>query len=283
MAARAATGSSQRTKRQLAFDLIHCGSMYRAALLLILSVSLGLSGCGTLPNGKPDKRDRFERVNRSVYKFNVAVDHAVLRPAARAYVKVLPRPVRTSVSNFTSNLAYPVTMVNDFLQGKVADGVTDAARIVVNTTLGLGGLFDPASHMGLDRHDEDFGQTMGRWGVKSGPYVMLPFFGPSTVRDTFGMIPDYALTYEVISVNLITEDYISIPLFAIRQVDTRASLLDTDHVLDSTYDPYAFVRNAYLQRREYLIRDGDVPPEELFPDADTDSDPTDKPAGQTQK
>src|SRR5579862_6500405 len=124
--------------------------MQRAALLTLLLITFGVTGCATLPNGvKPDKRDRFERVNRSIYKFNTALDHAVLRPVARTYVKYLPQPVRSSINNFTSNLAYPITFSNDILQGKIADGVTDAARIIVNTTLGVGGLFDPATRMGL--------------------------------------------------------------------------------------------------------------------------------------
>jgi phospholipid-binding lipoprotein MlaA len=244
--------------------------MYRAAVLALLSITLGLAGCAARP-GKPDKRDRFERFNRSVYKFNTAVDHAVLRPVARAYVKSIPQPIRASINHFTTNLAYPITFANDVLQGKVADGVTDAARIVVNTTLGVGGLFDPATRMGLDRHDEDFGQTLGTWGVKSGPFLMLPLLGPSTVRDAFGLAPDYLLTYEIVGANLITNNAVSLSLFAVKEVDTRAQLLDADHVLESTYDPYAFVRNAYLQRREYLIHDGDVPAEDLFPDSDTDS------------
>jgi phospholipid-binding lipoprotein MlaA len=242
--------------------------MYRSALLALLLLNLALTGCAALP-GKPDPRDRFERFNRSVYKFNTAVDHAVLRPVARAYVKVLPRPVRTSINNFTTNFAYPTTVANDVFQGKFADGVTDAARIIVNTTLGIGGLFDPASRMGLDRHTQDFGITLGRWGVHSGPYLMLPLLGPSTVRDTVGLVPDYALTYEI-GTNLIDNNYVSAGLFVVAQIDRRAGVLDLDKIVDSAYDPYAFVRNAYLQRRNYLIK-GDENPEEMFPDADTDS------------
>lgn len=235
-------------------------------------MAFGVSGCASLPNGaKPDKADRFERANRSIYKFNTVLDHAILRPAARTYVRFIPRPIRTSINNFTSNLAYPITFTNDILQGKIGDGMTDAARIIVNTTLGIGGLFDPATPMGLDRHDEDFGQTLGRWGVKSGPYLMLPLLGPSTVRDAFGLVPDYVLTYEIVSRNLITNNGVAIGLYGLKVIDTRATLLDTDRILDNTYDPYAFLRNAYLQRREYQIHDGNVSPEEMFPDADTDS------------
>jgi phospholipid-binding lipoprotein MlaA len=251
--------------------------MYRAALLALLALNLGLTGCAALPNGKPDPRDRFERFNRSVYKFNSALDHAVLRPVARTYVKVLPQPVRTSINNFTTNLAYPTTVANDFFQGKVADGVSDAARIVVNTTIGIGGLFDPASHMGLDRHTQDFGITLGRWGVHSGPYLMLPFLGPSSVRDTVGLVPDYLLIYEIVSRNLITNNWVSGGLFVVTQIDRRSQLLDTDKILDSTFDPYAFLRSAYLQRRDYLIN-GDENPEEMFPDADTSVDSGSTPA-----
>lgn len=241
--------------------------MYRAALFAFLLLNLGMTGCAALPNGKHDPRDRFERFNRSVYKFNTALDHAVLRPAARTYVKYLPGRVRTSIGNFTSNLAYPTTVANDLFQGKVGDGVSDLARIVVNTTIGIGGLFDPATRMGLDRHSQDFGLTLGRWGVPSGPYLMLPLLGPSTVRDAAGLAPDYLLTYEVVSKYIITNNWVSGGLFVVNTVDKRASLLDTDKLLDAAYDPYAFVRTAYLQRRNYLLR-GEETPEDLLQDDD---------------
>jgi phospholipid-binding lipoprotein MlaA len=258
--------------------------MYRAALAALLLLNLGLSGCAALPTGKPDPRDRFERFNRSIYKFNTALDHAVLRPVAKAYVKVLPQPVRNSIGNFTTNLAYPSTVANDFFQGKVADGVSDAARIVVNSTIGIGGLFDPASHMGLERHTQDFGLTLGRWGVPSGPYLMLPLLGPSTVRDTVGLVPDYVLIYEIVSTHLITNNYAIWGLYGLAQIDRRARLLDLDKIVDSAYDPYAFTRSAYLQQRDYLIR-GEENPEEMFPDADTDSsdDKSAAPPAQTPK
>jgi phospholipid-binding lipoprotein MlaA len=245
--------------------------MYRVALLALLLLNLASTGCATLPNGKPAPRDRFERFNRSVYKFNTALDHAVLRPVARAYVKYLPRPVRSSIYNFTSNLSYPTTVANDVFQGKIADGVSDAARIVVNTTIGIGGLFDPATHMGLERHTQDFGLTLGRWHVPSGPYLMLPLLGPSTVRDTVGLGPDYLLLYEIVSKHIITNNWVSGGLFVVTQIDRRAGILDTDKALDSAYDPYAIVRSAYLQRRDYLLH-GEENPEDMFPDADTDSD-----------
>jgi phospholipid-binding lipoprotein MlaA len=246
----------------------------RAAGLALLLLTVGLAACATLPNGKADPRDRFERFNRSVYKFNIALDHAVLRPVAREYVKVTPQTIRTGVNNVLTNLAYPVTLVNSFLQGKFHDGMSDAARLLVNSTIGIGGLFDPASGMGLDRHQADFGQTMGRWGMHSGPYLMLPFLGPSTVRDGFGLVPDYLLLHEIETVKLFDNNpYVEWSLFAAGTVNRRTQLLDEDRILDSAYDPYAFLRNAYLQRRDYLIHDGNVSPEEEFPDADMTGEP----------
>jgi phospholipid-binding lipoprotein MlaA len=238
-------------------------------MLVLLALTLALPACATLPNGKPDPSDRFERFNRSVYKFNTVLDHAILRPTARAYVRVVPQPVRTGVSNVISNLAYPVTLVNNFLQGKVHDGMTDAARLLVNSTIGIGGVFDPASGMGLERHQEDFGQTMGWWGMHSGPYLMLPLLGPSTVRDAVGLVPDYLLLHEIETVHLFNNnEYVQWSLFAVGAVDRRTQLLDQDPILDRTYDPYAFLRSAYLQRRDYLIHDGVSSPADEFPDAD---------------
>jgi phospholipid-binding lipoprotein MlaA len=242
--------------------------MYRVALLALLAVSFGITGCATLPSGKPDPRDRFERFNRSVYKFNTALDHAVLRPVTHAYVRYLPAPVRTGLGNFTKNLAYPAVVANDLFQGKFADGVSDSARIIVNTTIGIGGLFDPATRMGLERHTQDFGLTLGRWGVPSGPFLELPFLGPSTVRDTVGLAPDYAVAFGVTG-TFVHGFWPNFGLYAIYQVDKRSQLLDLDKIVDSAYDPYAFIRSAYLQRRDYLLH-GDQSPEQDFPDADLD-------------
>lgn len=239
-----------------------------AAALALLTLYLGLSGCATLPGGKPDPRDRFERFNRTVFVFNTKLDHTLLRPIARGYVKVTPRPIRTAVNNFVTNLAYPTTIVNQFLQGNIKDGVSDTARLVVNTSLGLGGLFDPASGMGLDRHGADFGQTLGKWGAHSGPYLMLPLLGPSTLRDGLGLVPDWLLLHEIETVKLFRNNGdIEWSLYAVSLVNLRSQLLDADRLLDSAYDPYAFLRSAYLQRRDYLINGGAVTPDEEFPDA----------------
>jgi phospholipid-binding lipoprotein MlaA len=242
------------------------------SILVAVAVALQFAGCATLPSGTPDPRDRFERANRSIYKFNSALDHAVVRPVARAYVKVTPRPVRRSVSNFLSNFEYPVTIVNDFLQGKGRDGFSDIARFGVNTVIGIGGLFDPASHWGLDKHDEDFGQTLGKWGVPSGPYLMLPLLGPSTVRDAPAKLVDRVATPDT----YINDLTLTLGLGAAKIVDTRAGLLNADQMIDSAYDPYAFVRNTWLQRREFKVRDGKVPAAEE-PTSDEPAPPAHEP------
>ena len=227
------------------------------------ALTLTLGGCATLPSGKPDPSDRFERVNRSVYSFNRAIDHAVLRPVARTYVKVTPSPVRRSISNFLTNLDYPVTIVNDFLQGKIHDGLSDVGRFGVNTVVGIGGLFDPASHWGLEKHDEDFGLTLANWGVRSGPYLMLPILGPSSVRDAPGRLVDRFAT----PTTYVNNTGVQVGYFVVKGVSTRAGLLDTDPVIDSAYDPYGFLRNAWLQRREYMVHGGNAP-EAVLPEED---------------
>lgn len=249
--------------------------MHRRTALLVLVIAGLMTGCATLPPGQRDPRDRFERSNRAVYKFNDALDRHIARPVARGYVKVTPRPVRTGVSNFFQNLTYPTVIVNDLLQGKLKSFGGDTARLVVNTTVGIGGLFDPATRMGLPAGDEDFGQTLGKWGVPPGPYVVLPIFGPSDVRDTFGFVADQ-FTDPKFYVN---DMYLSLALSGATLVDLRAELLATDDVLARAYDPYVFVRNAYLQRREFQVKDGapsdDV---EIFEDEDPAEDTVTPPA-----
>jgi len=222
--------------------------------LLILLAGLMLTGCATVPAGKADPRDPWERFNRSSFAFNDALDRAVAKPVAKAYKKVTPRIVRTGVSNFVSNLDTLTTVVNDVLQGKMKQAGQDSGRFLLNTTLGLGGIFDPATAAGLANNDEDFGQTLGKWGVKSGPYLMLPILGPSTVRDTVGRIPDQ-FTYPINYVDDVTTRY---AVRALSFLDLRAGLLDLDAQLEASYDRYAFVRNAWLQRREFVVSDGKV-------------------------
>jgi phospholipid-binding lipoprotein MlaA len=246
--------------------------MEKMTLVAALAAALLLGGCATLPPGsKPDPRDRFERANRSVYAFNKAVDHAVLRPVARAYVKVTPQPVRRCIANFLGNIDYPITIINDALQGKVHDGLSDAARFGINTVVGVGGLFDPATHWGFEKHDEDFGQTLGKWGVHAGPYLMLPILGPSTMRDAPAKVVDHFSTPRTYFLDTNADLGFSVAA----AVDKRAGLLDTDELIDNAYDPYAFLRNAWLQRREYQVRDGKVPPDEEMKE-DTDPATPDK-------
>ncbi|HLA71298.1 MAG TPA: VacJ family lipoprotein [Steroidobacteraceae bacterium] len=221
--------------------------------LVLPLVALLFAGCATVP-GKPDPRDPWERFNRSSFVFNDALDRAIAKPVAKGYKKVTPRIIRTGVSNALSNLNTVSTIINDVLQGKMRQAGHDSGRFLLNSTLGLAGLFDPASAAGLENNDEDFGQTLGKWGVKSGPYLMLPFLGPSTVRDSFARIPDQ-YTYPV---NYLEDDSTRYLIRGIDFLDLRAGLLDLDAQLERSYDRYAFVRNAWLQRREFLVSDGNV-------------------------
>jgi phospholipid-binding lipoprotein MlaA len=237
--------------------------------LVLLFAGLLMTGCATLPSGKADPRDPLERFNRTSFKFNDALDRAIARPAAKAYKKVTPQFIRTGVSNFISNLGGITTIVNDTLQGKMRQAGRDSARFLMNTTIGLGGLFDPASPAGLEHNDEDFGQTLGKWGVRPGPYLMLPILGPSNVRDTFSRIPDQ-FTYPM---NYLEDDSTRLIVRAVDFLDLRAGLLDLDAQLERSYDRYAFVRNAWTQRREFQVTDGNVPDESMELEEEFKDDP----------
>jgi phospholipid-binding lipoprotein MlaA len=226
----------------------------------LLTACLGLLGaCASLPkDSQRSPRDPWERMNRATYKYNDALDRAIVKPVAKGYVKVTPQPVRTGVTNFFDNLETPVSMVNDLLQWQIKDFFNDTARLVLNTTLGLGGLLDPATRAGLDKNDRDFGQTLGKWGVKSGPYVVLPVLGPSDVRDAGGRLVD---NYSEPRAYL-KDRWVSWSLWAVRGIDTRSRLLYTDSIVQNSYDPYAFVRNAYLQHRDFKVSGGAAGPDE---------------------
>jgi phospholipid-binding lipoprotein MlaA len=231
-----------------------------AGRLLVSLCVLALCGCVTLPPNSPRlPQDPWESWNRGVYKVNDKVDRAVIKPVAKGYVKVVPKPLRTGVSNFFANLNTPTVLINDALQGKFLASLNDLGRLVLNSTIGLGGLLDPATAAGLDKNDEDFGQTLGKWGVHSGPFLEIPLLGPSDVRDAPARVVDAYTNPQAYIGRLV----IKYPLYGLYLLDARAGLLSLDDAISHAYDPYAFVRDAYLQRRAYLVSDGKVNEETL--------------------
>jgi len=222
---------------------------------------------------KSNERDPFEKVNRVMFKFNVKADKYVAKPIAKGYRRVIPRPVRRGISNFFSNLREPIVILNDLLQAKFKQAGSDLGRFLMNSTVGFYGLLDVASKAGLEKHDEDFGQTLGKWGVKDGPYLVLPFLGPSGLRDGFGLAADAQVDPVYQNDHKDTRR----ALVATRFVNTRANLLATTDILEQAGgdDLYLFVREFYRQRRRSLIYDGNPPEEdELDPFLFEDEDPS---------
>lgn len=228
-----------------------------------LLAALLLSACASGPNANP--ADPLEPWNRGVYKFNDALDRAVLKPVATAYQESTPEIVRRGVGNFFANLEDAWTTVNSALQLKGQDAAESFTRFWVNTLMGLGGVLDVASEMQIPRHNEDFGQTLGYWGVGAGPYLMLPLLGPSTVRDTVVLPVEW---YGDLATH--TEDVAARnTLIAVRVVHTRARLLKQEGVLEgAALDKYSFLRDAYLQHRRNLVYDGNPPDEPMIEDVD---------------
>lgn len=218
--------------------------------VLLLTASMGVIAAE--PADDAVISDPFEGLNRAVFVFNDALDTYALRPIALGYRYITPDFVETGVSNFFDNLADVSNVLNNGLQGKFADAGTDLSRLVFNTTIGLLGLFDVATEMGLAQHDEDFGQTLGVWGVSSGPYLMLPLLGPSTVRDTAGLVVDYTTD----PVNWLDDQGDKNAASLVRIVDGRSRLLASESLISG--DKYSFIRDAYLQRREFAISDGEI-------------------------
>jgi phospholipid-binding lipoprotein MlaA len=226
----------------------------RFLLVLTAAMLLALQGCATVKSA--DARDPWEPMNRSIYQFNDAIDTVALKPAAQLYVKVLPSMVRTGVSNFMGNLGDVWSMANSALQLKGQAAAETFMRINVNTFIGLGGILDVASEMGIEKRREDFGQTLGYWGVQPGPYVVLPLFGPSTLRDALAFPVDMQGNVT----NSLADQATRNALLVTRLVDMRAGLLKTvDAIKASSLDPYSFVRDAYLQKRRNDIYDGNPP------------------------
>lgn len=241
-------------------------------LLCIVAIS-SLGACATAP-GRTQSTDPWAGYNRGMYKVNDAVDRATLKPVAKGYQAITPKWLRTGISNFFTNIGTPWVMLNELLQGKPGLMAQDTCRLVLNTVVGLGGFIDVAGKLEMETHDEDFGQTLAVWGVPSGPYVVLPLLGPSTLRDGLGRIPDYfARPQRYANIDWKTDTAVS----AVDVTQTRESLLSLDDAIHQAYDPYGFVRDAWMQRREYLIYDGN-PPEPALEDEsmdDKDQAPTD--------
>lgn len=226
------------------------GAAVAAILLVVMSSSSAVAA--------EDPRDPFEGFNRAVFAFNDGLDKAIVRPVAVGYEAVLPGPVRTGVSNFYGNIADLLISVNSLLQGKPTDAVGDAARFMFNSTFGIAGIFDVATEMGIEKHEEDFGQTLGRWGAGPGPYLMLPVFGPRDVRDAAG------LAVEMVADPIGNVDHVATrnTLSGIRLINDRAALLSADKIIEeAALDKYAYIRDAYLQRRQSLVHDGRPPRE----------------------
>ena len=232
----------------------------RSALIAacFLAVALGLAGAAAHAQG-PEPGDPLERANRVSHRFGLFLDKAVLGPIARAYVRVTPSPVRTGVTNFIDNLTYPNVILNDFLQGKIEQGFRDSMRFVVNTTFGLAGFIDVASAMGLERHEEDFGQTLAVWGVKEIAYLDLPVFGPNSVRD----VTNVPIAWQTSLIALADVSGLAVPVAILGLVNTRANASGMIEFRDRVaIDSYVFTREAYRRRRNHLILDGEVPEDE---------------------
>ncbi|MAR92853.1 MAG: VacJ family lipoprotein [Pseudomonadota bacterium] len=224
-----------------------------ARLLFILILGCGLGGRVLAQNAvEPDPRDPFEGFNRAMFSFNDTLDQYLLRPVAVVYDKATPDPMQDGIGNFFNNLGEIPTIFNDLMQFKLGQAGLDTTRFLVNTTVGLFGFIDIGSRIGLTRNNEDFGQTLGYWGLDSGPYLVLPLLGPSTIRDATGMVPDYYVSPN----RAVDHDTTRYSLRALDLVDTRASLLEAEKLVAG--DRYAFFRNAYLQRREFLVNDGQM-------------------------
>ncbi|MBK9020566.1 MAG: VacJ family lipoprotein [Sulfuritalea sp.] len=233
----------------------------KSATLAMLAAGM-LAGCASSGNPK----DPVEGFNRAMFAFNEGLDSVIVKPVATGYEAVLPSPIRTGVTNFFGNIDDLFIGVNNLLQGKIPEAFGDLGRVVINTTIGLLGVLDIATDAGLEKHDEDFGQTFGRWGVGNGAYVVIPVFGPRTVRDTVGLVLDVQAD-PVANHRPKGDRDIALVL---RLVNDRANLLAADKVVEeAALDKYSYVRDAYLQRRRNLIHDGNPPRE---PEASLDTD-----------
>ncbi len=240
------------------------------SLVLCLLLALACGGCAsTGTRSDSEVNDPFERANRAIFKFNRSADRFVLRPVANGYHTIMPDPLERSISRFFVNLSSPIVVVSAVLQGKFKQAGSDTGRFLLNSTVGVLGFLDVATHAGLEYHEEDFGQAFGYWGLAQGPYLLVPIFGPYTLRDGFGRILElpFELLYHI------DDKTTRRRLVVLYYIDKRMKLLVADEALANAFDPYIFVRDAYLQRRQYLVYDGDPPlPDEDFEDEYSEED-----------
>jgi len=227
------------------------------------------AGCASQNGaGQNDVNDPFEPINRGIFAFNDFADTYVMRPVAVGYQWLLPGVVRTGINNFFDNISYPVDIVNALLQGKFRQAASDSARLGINTTLGFAGFLDPATAAGLARNNEDFGQTLGVWGVPEGPYLVIPIFGPRTVRSGVGDLVDIQYNPQF---NL-GRSGIRTKVNIVWLIHQRSTLLGVDQEIKRAFDRYSFLRDSYLQNRVYLLHDGNPPEEDFFLDDEFDEE-----------
>lgn len=233
------------------------GLPHRAGIVVLVA-SVALSGCASVDELDQDPRDPFEGLNRVVYRFNEGLDKVLMKPVAQGYQAIVPVPVDKGVTNFFGNLDDIGSAVNNLLQFKFGRAVSDVGRVLVNTTVGAAGFMDVASNLDIPKYGEDFGQTLGVWGVGDGPFLVLPVIGPSSARDAVGLVADWYLD----PVTYVEGNEVRWSIQGLELVDKRADLLGTSRVLQqATWDPYAFLRDAYLQKRRNVVYDGNPPPE----------------------
>lgn len=229
----------------------------RPAMLRIASTSLlavTLVGCATVPPSARNPRDPWQRMNRATFSFDLGFYRHIVKPVAKTYVRITPHPIRTGVANFVHNISYPTVIVNALLQGQALPFARDVGRFVVNTTVGIAGIFDPATPIGLTREDRDFGQTFGKWGIPTGPYLVLPFLGPSDVRDAIGLAPEYTVASPLFYGNYAGDTALRYGEGGLNALNTGVELLPIIQLDEEAYDPYAFARNAYLQARDFMVK-----------------------------
>ncbi|MCC6849529.1 MAG: VacJ family lipoprotein [Deltaproteobacteria bacterium] len=240
--------------------------LMRTMLALLAALALAAPAAARADEEAGADYDPWQRMNRGIFWFNDRCDVYVLEPVAKGWDLVMPERAETSIANFFANLRFPVVMVNNLLQGKPGAAAIDVGRFMVNTSFGIAGLFDPATIWGLTKHDEDFGQTLGVWGVPPGPYLVLPLLGPSNPRDTGGMPVDYVLSITP----LVLDSFWWTGAGIVNVVNTRAQYLDeVRNAKEASLDYYVFARNAYYQRRKALVNDqqeesGQAPPDDLY-------------------